>query len=102
MFLPGRAAPDRYSFSGWHCVVRANEEERCINEIGFGMAHECFRDLAATAERFSAIHVLRPPTFCDMTATVRQKARLPVWVKTGSISACAACPLHPYDRTSLT
>jgi len=22
MFLPGRAAPARYSFSGWHCVVR--------------------------------------------------------------------------------
>src|SRR6266487_2530565 len=45
------------------------------------MAHECFGDLAATAERFSAIRVLRPPTFCDMRATVRQKARLPVWVK---------------------
>jgi hypothetical protein len=40
-----------------------------------------------------------PPTFCDMTATVRQKARLPVWVKRVILSMRRSLPVLPEKQT---
>ena len=38
--------------------------------------------------------------FCDMTATVRQKTRLPVWVNRVGLTAYRRLPLYPRQRTS--
>jgi len=37
--------------------------------------------------------------FCDVTATVRQKARLPVWVKSVVLTVWRSRPIYPDKRT---